>query len=301
MARTLGAVVAAVTLIAGVAAVTIYQRVTSFDVERVTDDVVVIRGFGGNVAVLGTERGAVVVDTMNFRLQGDQLRELAARLGGGPVQAILNTHYHRDHTHGNPGFPLGTAVVATERTRAHLLERDAGYWRGEASGNLPNQTFEGEHLLRIGGKTIRALQLGRGHTDGDLVVLFVEDRVLHAGDLLFQRTYPRIDLEGGGSVPAWIATLDRVLALDFDRVIPGHGAVTDREGLVAFQGFLREIWAVAEGAVDAGMSLEETLASARLEQDAGYTAFSVPFVFRRDRDSAIRQAFEEAQRSSRSE
>ena len=86
MARTLGAVVAAVTLIAGVAAVYVYQRVTSFDVERVTDDVVVIRGFGGNVAVLGTERGAVVVDTMNFRLQGDQLRELAARLGGGPWQ-----------------------------------------------------------------------------------------------------------------------------------------------------------------------------------------------------------------------
>jgi glyoxylase-like metal-dependent hydrolase (beta-lactamase superfamily II) len=282
-------------LVAG-AAIWAYPKLATVRSEPVADDVHVIFGFGGNVGVLATERGAVVVDTMTFRMQGERIREEAERLAGGPVQVVLNTHYHRDHTHGNPAFPAGTRVVATERTRAHLLARDAAYWEGDAAGTLPNETFADEHEIRVGGKRVRALHLGRGHTDGDLVVLFVEDRVIHLGDLLFHERYPNIDLEAGGSLRAWADTLDRVLALDaeFDRVIPGHGAPTDRAGIVRFQAFLRELWQVGEEAARAGRSLEETLRTARLETDAGFEPISVPLVFRLDRDFVVRRAWEEA-------
>jgi len=232
---------------------------------------------------------------MTFRMQGAEIREAAEKLGRGPTQAIINTHYHRDHTHGNPAFASGTTVWSTQRTRDYLLKFDAPYWEGDAAGTLPNKTFDdGIHELSVGGKTIRLEHLGRGHTGGDLVVLFVEDRVLHTGDLFFNGRYPNIDLEAGGSVREWDATLDRVLALDFDRVIPGHGPVTDREGLRAFQRFLRELWSLAERGAREGKTLAETQALPGLTADAGYQSIGVPFVFKLDRNFAIRRAWEEA-------
>lgn len=277
-----------------IAAIYAYQQVSSLETERVTDDVHVLFGLGGNVGVLATERGAVIVDTLTFRMQGARIREVAEKIGGGPTQAIVNTHYHSDHIHGNPAFASGTKVWSTQRTRDYLLHFDADYWEGDAAGTLPNQTFEDAHELSVGGKTVRLQHLGRGHTGGDLVVLFVEDRVLHTGDLFFNGRYPNIDLEAGGSVREWIATLDRALALDFDRVIPGHGPVTDREGLRAFQGFLRELWGLAEQAAREGKSLEETQRLAGLTADAGYTEIGIPFLFKLDRAFVIRRAWEEA-------
>jgi glyoxylase-like metal-dependent hydrolase (beta-lactamase superfamily II) len=148
--------------------------------------------------------------------------------------------------------------------------------------------------MKIGGKTIRSYHPGPGHTGGDLVVLFVEDRVLHAGDLLFNREYPFIDVHAGGSTRAWDAALSRILRLEFDTVIPGHGPVTDRDGLLAFQRFLRELWSEVEAAVKAGKSLEETLAAVDLSEDADFEVRSIPFVMTRDRDFVIRLAYAEA-------
>ncbi len=290
-----GIVVVAVVGIGGYV-VYLYDAMHSFTSVRITDDVhaVQVERLGGNVGVLATERGAVVVDTMTFRSQGSRVLALAEKLGRGPVQAVINTHYHQDHTHGNPAFPSGSRVVSTRRTRDYLLYFDSEYWAGAAQGTLPSETFDDVHVLRVGGKTIRNIHLGRGHTGGDLVVLFVEDRVLHTGDLFFNDRYPNIDLEAGGSLREWDATLDRMLALDFDAVIPGHGPVTDREGMRAFQRFVRQLWQVGEKAARGGLSLEQTRATAELTEDAGYEEISLPFVFRLDRDFVIRRAWEEA-------
>jgi glyoxylase-like metal-dependent hydrolase (beta-lactamase superfamily II) len=271
-----------------------YLRITDLEVSEVGPNVHALHGLGSNVGILRTDAGAVVVDTMTFRTQGVRVRRLAEELGGGPVQAVINTHYHFDHTHGNPAFPGGTRVVSTERTRAYLDLVDADYWSGEAAGTLPNETFQNEHELRVADKTIRLVHPGRGHTDGDLVVLFVEDRVLHTGDLFFNGRYPNIDLEAGGSVLEWAATLDRVFELDFDAVIPGHGPVTDREGLRDFQRFMRELAAAGEEAVRRGWSLDAMQSEAALEADAGYDVMEIPFVMRLDRDFVLRRAWEEA-------
>jgi glyoxylase-like metal-dependent hydrolase (beta-lactamase superfamily II) len=284
-----------IALVAAIAifAIRIYQRVSSLEVARVTDHVHVIYGLGSNVGILETREGAVVVDTMTFQLQGRQVREKAEELGGGPARVVINTHYHLDHTHGNPAFPSGLQVVSTERTLAYLNALDADYWKGDAAGTLPNDTFADERELSVGGRTVRLIHPGRGHTDGDLVVLFVEDGVLHTGDLFFNHSYPNIDLEGGGSVREWVATLDRVLALPFEHVIPGHGPVTDRAGLVQFQDFMRQLAAVSEEAARSGRSLAETQADAVLDQDAGYEVMAIPFVMRLDRDFVVKRAWEE--------
>ena len=294
MRRVLAGVTLAVVAACGIGAFWLYDRISTLTAEQVTDDVHVLFGAGGNVGVLATDAGAVVVDTLTFRMQGDRVRERAEELGGGPVQAILNTHYHQDHTHGNPGFAAGTRIVAAARTLDYLRHFDAAYWQDGSEGMLPNELVSDAHELSIGGKTVRSHHLGRGHTGGDLVVLFVEDRVLHAGDLLFNGRYPRIDLAAGGSIPAWIETLDRLLELDFDRVIPGHGPVAGREAIEGFQRFLIEVWQVGQGAATRGLSVEEMLASATLTTDAGYAPGGLPPFVVFERDDVLRQAWDEA-------
>jgi len=122
--------------------------------------------------------------------------------------------------------------------------------------------------------------------------------VVHVGDLFFHGRYPRIDLEGGGSLAAWIESLDRVLELEFDLVIPGHGPVADRAALVAFQDFLRELWQVASQAAADGRSLEDTVATARLTRDAGFGSMHIPFVVHIDRESVLGEAWREATRGA---
>ena len=183
MNRKFGVFAAVLIALAGLTAIQLFHQVVSVESEQVTDSVHVISGVGGNVSVLKTDRGAVIVDAMLFPIQGRRIKDLAERLGGGPTQAIVNTHYHRDHTHGNPAWAVGTKRVATDRTRAYLDRFDRSFWEGEAAGTAPSEAFGDYHEMRIGGKTVRSFHLGRGHTGGDLVVLFVEDRVLHAADV----------------------------------------------------------------------------------------------------------------------
>ncbi|HYC01107.1 MAG TPA: MBL fold metallo-hydrolase [Candidatus Limnocylindrales bacterium] len=294
MKRALGWLVLVLLVVVAGAGFYVYRNVHAMDVHELSEDLHVIMGLGSNVGVLKTQAGAVVVDTMTMASQGRKIRARVEELTGGKAVAIINTHYHLDHTHGNPGFEPGTQVIATARTLQHLHDRDGDYWKGDAASLLPGRTFEKEELLDIGGKKIRCLHLGRGHTDGDLVVIFEDERVMHTGDLFFHNYFPNIDLEAGGSIKEWIATIDRLLELDVDRIIPGHGPVTDKEGLRKFQRFLVELWEVGTAAARDGKTLEETVRSTRLKTAAGMEDIYVPFLIRLDHDFVVRRAWEEA-------
>ncbi len=156
---------------------------------------------------------------------------------------------------------------------------------------LPNLTFDSTQEIRIGGKTVRLLHPGRGHTDGDLVVLFVEDRVLHTGDLFFNGHWPNIDLDAGGSVREWPATIDRVLELPFDTVIPGHGPVSDREGFLRFRAFMERLWTQTKEVVDGGGSLDDALRGVNVDSFGLRPLWFVPYL---NRSFVIRRAWQEA-------
>ena len=159
---------------------------------------------------------------------------------------------------------------------------------------LPNHTFTDDLELKVGAKTLQLHHPGRGHTDGDLVVVFVEDETLHTGDLFFNHRYPNIDLEAGGSVAQWGDTLDAVLALPFVHVIPGHGDLSDRAGLMQFQRFMRQLAAVGADAKAHGLSLQDTQRTANLTEDAGYQPIEVPLIMALNRPFVIKRAWEEA-------
>jgi len=250
-------------------------NIRSLSVEQLSEDIHIIRGVGGNTTVLNTDAGTVVIDSMTFKMQGSLIREKAEELTGKDVVLLINTHYHLDHTHGNPGFNAGTQVVATERTLSHLKALDPEFWEGDAAKLLPNDTFSDRRQFDLGNKTVTLIHPGHGHTDGDLVVIFEEDKTLITGDLFFNLHYPNIDLEAGGTVKNWPSTLDQVLALDFKTVVPGHGDTSDRQGLIGFQTMMRELGDTAESAISANpeLTLEQFISenSNSFEADQGYT------------------------------
>ncbi|MCZ6619299.1 MAG: MBL fold metallo-hydrolase [Gammaproteobacteria bacterium] len=272
----------------------VFLQIRTIEVERLSDDLHVLRGFGGNSAVLRTDAGTVVVDTMTLPMMGGWIRELARELTGADTVLLINTHYHLDHTHGNPAFEPGTRILSTERTLSHLLALDSEFWTGDAAKLMPNETFTDRQTLQIGGKTIELIHPGPGHTDGDLVVIFTSEKVIHMGDLAFIGHYPNIDLEAGGTVRGWPATLEQVFTLEFESVIPGHGPTTDRNGLRQFQTFLSELAEIGRQAADEGIGLEDTIASDRLTADAGYEPIRLIVSLGLDREFVLQRAWEEA-------
>ena len=287
--------VLALLLLAATLVIYILLNIRGLSIETVNEDIHVIRGMGGNTTVLNTDAGAVVVDSMTFKMQGSLIREKAEELTGKEVVLLINTHYHLDHTHGNPGFKPGTQVVSTERTLSHLETLDADSWRGDAAKLLPNETFTDRRQFKLGNKTITLVHPGRGHTDGDLVVVFEEDKTLVMGDLFFNKHYPNIDLEAGGSVQAWPATLDNVLKINFDIVIPGHGATSNRGGLIGFQRMMSQLAQIGSSAAKDNVSLDDTLNSTDLSEDSGYEAIKfggIPLGL--DREFVLRRSWEES-------
>ncbi len=275
-------------------AVYVYQQVTHLEVEQLTPDLHVLRGMGGNVAVLKTGEGAVVVDTMTFPLQGERIQKKAQELTGEAVVMIINSHYHLDHSHGNPAFSPDTRVVSTDKTLEHMHNIDAEFWVDDAIETMPNETFTEESTIRLGNKTIRLIHPGCGHTDGDLVAFFVEDRTIHMGDLYFEKHYPNIDLEAGGSAQEWAATMDNVLSLEFDHAIPGHGATSDANGMRAFQQFMIDLAEVGRDAAERQLTLEETIAQADFTSDEGFKPIKMIIDVGLDREFVIGRAWEEA-------
>ncbi len=270
-----------------------YYSVTSLDTTQLTDDLYMIKGLiGGNVAVLRTAEGTVIVDTLMFPGQAETLRKKASELTGKEVIMIINTHWHPDHTNGNPTFDGGIRVISTERTLEYLKPYAAQTW--ERDTNLPNETFTMEREISVGGKTLRLIHPGPGHTNGDLVVHFVDENIIHTGDLVVHGHYPNIDLRHGGTVQGWGATLDNVLALPFDAAIPGHGTMTDRDGVRQFQTFLKQLATVGRDAAANNNTLDQTIATADLTADADYVPMSFMFRVRFDREFVIMRAWEEA-------
>ncbi len=164
---------------------------------------------------------------------------------------------------GESGAALSGEIALWQKR----LARYAGF-----APRPPDLLIESDATLAIGGKTIRLLHLGPGHTDGDLAVLFVEDRVLVTGDLVFNRVVPVIDTDGGVDVAGWIQALARLgeLGDSVDRVIPGHGTVGGRELLAEQARYLGDLLQGVSAARRSGLTLEQAKRAVTLPAYSGY-------------------------------
>lgn len=197
------------------------------------DNIYLIRNqFAGNITVLVGEEGVVLVDTkMAPDHQG--VMDFVGSVTDAPIKYVINTHLHPDHTGGNaPLKDLGYPIVASENARRIMLQRDAP--------GLPDITIQNTLRIWLDDMPIDLHYLGRGHTDGDVVVHLPTENAVITGDLfaLYGPYRAVVDYTAGGSLRDWTRTLERVLQLDFDIVIPGHSGVTDRANVEGYIDYL---------------------------------------------------------------
>ena len=220
-------------------------------IEKVKGDLYAISGEGGNVAVYVTTEGVILVDDM-FDRNHDDILAAVKSVTNQPLRYVVNTHQHDDHAGGDMKMLPIAEVVAHKNVRANLSDIKQPYYEdtpGTPIG-LPRITFSNELSIFLGGKEVRALYFGRGHTSGDIIVYFPELGAIHTGDLFLGRTAPRgpaamasrpagvniyVDYAQGGSFMEWSKTLEGTLGLDFNTVIPGHGPVSAKADVVQFK------------------------------------------------------------------
>jgi glyoxylase-like metal-dependent hydrolase (beta-lactamase superfamily II) len=195
-------------------------------VSRIADDLHVIVGSGGNVGVYTTDEGVILVDD-KFEQNYSQIIEKVKGITGRQIRYVLNTHLHGDHTGGNAKMlAAGVEIIAHENAQRLMDERKMP--------GVPRLSFHSRFNVRLGGKFVSARHFGRSHTGADAVVYFPAHKVIHMGDM-FVDGAPFIDYASGGSGVAWTRTLDRVLELDFETVIPGHGPMMKRGDLLRWK------------------------------------------------------------------
>jgi glyoxylase-like metal-dependent hydrolase (beta-lactamase superfamily II) len=184
-----------------------------------------------------------------------------------PVRFVINTHYHGDHTGGNPNFSASSTIIAQDNVRKRLAA-------GGPAGNgasihmenkpavkaaLPIITFERDLTVHLNGEDIHALHFPAGHTDGDSIIFYPQSNVVHMGDDFVRYGFPFIDIDSGGSVQGMIAACENVIPqLPRDvKVIPGHGEVGSLDDVRAYLGMLHETTDAVQQALKQGKTLEE--------------------------------------------
>jgi len=235
---------------------------------KLTDTVYMLMGAGGNLGVSAGEDTVFVIDDQYAPMTG-KIAAAIAKISAKPVQFILNTHWHGDHTGGNENFGKGgSIIVAHENVRKRMsVEQfiEAFNMRTPASPKaaLPVITFASATTFHLNGDEIRAIHMPNAHTDGDTIVHFLRNDVIHMGDIYFNGMYPFIDSASGGSVEGVIAASDKVLAIASDRtrIIPGHGPISNKAELRAYRDMLAAFSGRVRDLVRQGRKLEEITAA----------------------------------------
>jgi len=238
-------------------------------VTKVSGNIYMLEGQGGNIAASVGEDGIVIVDD-EFAPLAEKIQAALKNLGitDKPVRFVINTHYHGDHTGGNlPFATAGATVIAHDNVRKRLENGSEGGNGGSIKNQTPPQpkaalpivTFDHDVTVHLNGEDIRALHFPAGHTDGDAILFFPKNNVVHMGDDFVRYGFPFIDVTAGGSVQGMIAACEKVAAeLPPDvKVIPGHGALSTLDDVRAFAKMLRETSAAVQKALDAHRTLEQ--------------------------------------------
>jgi len=226
----------------------------------VAGPIYMLEGRGGNVGVSAGADGVLLVDDQYAPLAPKILAAVRA-LGKGEPEFIINTHWHPDHTGGNPEFPK-TAIVAHENVRKRVS--NAQQVRGRTieplpAGGWPVVTFQQAVSLHMNGEEIRVVHFPRGHTDGDSIIFFGANNAVHMGDLFVNGRFPFVDLSSGGDPTQYAANVKSVLdqIKDDTKIIPGHGPLASTADMAAFHAMMVECIEIVRAAKKAGKSLAD--------------------------------------------
>lgn len=238
---------------------------------QVHENVYAIRNaMSGNVTMIAGSEGVILIDD-KFPADHEAIMKLVREVTDAPLLYVINTHMHPDHAGGNPAMQgVGAAIIASENARRIMAER--------STPGLPNITLRDYLRIYLDDLPIDLHYFGAGHTDGDIVVHLPSEQLVISGDLfaLYGPYRAVIDYGAGGSLRDWTRTLERLLELDFDKVIPGHSGATDRQNVQGYieyltrtQNMVREMNGQRRTREDIQAMLESEFDWGRLEMAVG--------------------------------
>ncbi len=234
-------------------------------VTPVAGKIFMLQGAGGNIGVSVGADGILIVDDQ-FAPLADKIHAALKGLSDGKLKFILNTHWHGDHTGGNETFGAEAPIFAQTNVRKRMAVDQTVFGdKVPASPEkaLPVVTFDDSLAIHFNGEEIQAIHFPSGHTDGDSVIFFTGSNVVHMGDDFFNGMFPFVDTGSGGSVEGLIRNVGKVLdRLPADvKVIPGHGPLSDKQGLATFHRMLVETSRMVHEQLAAGKTLEQIKAA----------------------------------------
>ena len=238
-------------------------------VTKVSGNIYMLEGQGGNIAASVGEDGIVIVDD-EFAPLAEKIQAALKnlRITDKPVRFVINTHYHGDHTGGNPPFAnAGSTVIAQDNVRKRLMTGgtagNGGSMKKEVQpaqkAALPIITFEHDVTVHLNGEDIRALHFPAGHTDGDAIIFFPKNNVVHMGDDFVRYGFPFIDVASGGSVQGMTEGVEKaIVQLPADvKVIPGHGQLSNLDDVRAYVQMLKDTTAAVQKAMAARKTVDQ--------------------------------------------
>ncbi len=234
---------------------------------KIGENFYTLEGAGGTISALTGPDGIFLVDSQ-FAPLTDKLVAALKKISDKPVRYLVNTHVHGDHTGGNENFAkLGATIFSREQLRDRLEHprpaADGTPGKPAPEKALPIVTYDNTVTLHLNGEEVRLIPIRQAHTDGDTLVQFVDHDALAVGDYFRTTGYPVVDLINGGSLKGILeglaATIGR--AGPKTKIIPGHGTITDRNGLIAARDLILAVRDKIAPLVKQGKTIEDVLES----------------------------------------
>ena len=246
------------------------EEVTYFKIEKINAQFYMLVGGGGNVGVFINDKEVVLIDN-TYEIIEDVLMASLREITDKPIKFIINTHFHHDHSDGNRAFgKQGIPIISHQNAKKRMME-DAELYGGIYSSikdfvqpkyddaSLPVFTYESKMTLTQGDEEIELYNFGKAHTDGDSVVVFKNNNIIHTGDAFVRYGYPYVDLNNGGSIKGLIDLLGMLeLLCDENTIlIPGHGDLSRKEDVTSLKNTLNDLYVKTVIGLKKGLSYSE--------------------------------------------
>lgn len=192
---------------------------------KVNNQVYMLQGQGGNIGLYFGNDGIFMIDNQ-LAEDMEQIQRKIKKISDKPIRFLVNTHFHEDHTGINTALAkTGTTIFSQENTRFRLQGEIRSEKKKMSEEALPIVTFSEDLTFHFNGDKIYVFQVQNAHTDGDAMVYFTNNNVLHTGDVFYNGKYPYIDLENGGSLKGTVEGLQKAMTIinEDTKIIPGHG------------------------------------------------------------------------------
>ena len=237
----------------------------AFKIKMLTEDIGIFTEKGGTILFMLTKEGTIVVDSQFPDSAGHLIEEIKKKTAT-PFRLLINTHHHGDHTGGNIAFKdIVPHVLAHENSKTNQ-QNVAKKNNNEDQQLYPDQIFKTDWTEKIGKQEISLHYFGAGHTNGDSLVQFKNENIVHMGDLVFNRRHPYIDKSAGANIANWILLLEKATKTFSKKTTyvcghagTGYDVVAKSEDLLAFRDYLGNLLKFTDAELRAGKTKAEIL------------------------------------------